>query len=143
MPRIVHDSVEEVAVRQRRSIDISGQSHGTNPIPAACIKNGFLASGAIYGLAGGAPAPLDLHGQIEAMFANMAAILAAAGGSLDDIVHVSIKLADPGDRSALNRHWLNAFPDPASRPARHVDGEPLKMSPRLIAAEILAVLDPA
>jgi len=130
-------------VGQRRSIEIGGQSHGANPIPAACIKNGFLASGAIYGLAGGASAPLDLDGQVEAMFANMAAILTAAGGSLEDIVHVSIKLADPGDRAALNRHWLRAFPDATSRPARHVDGEPFHMGQRLIAAELLAVLDPA
>ena len=128
---------------KRRSIEIGGQSHGANPIPAASVKNGMLVSGAIYGLPGGATNPLDLERQCVAMFATMTEIMAAAGGSLDDVIHVAIKLADPADRAALNRQWLLAFPDTGSRPARHVDGAPLVMGKRLIAAEIMAVLDPA
>lgn len=126
---------------RRTSIDIGGYTHGANPIPAASMKNGILASGAIYGLAGGASEPGDLEGQCAALFAAMADLMAAAGGSLDDVIHVAVKLGDPADRDTLNRHWLLAFPDPASRPARHVDGTPFVMGKRLIAAEFMAVLD--
>lgn len=127
---------------KRRSIHV-GQSHGANPIPAASVKNGILMSGAIYGLAGGATEPADCEGQCAALFAAMAAILAAAGGTLDDVVHVAVKLAEPADRDSLNRHWVAAFPDPDSRPARHVDAAPLVMGQRRIAAEIVAILDEA
>lgn len=126
---------------QRRSIYVGGQGHGSNPIPAASIKGGLLASGAVYGSPPKPAEPIGLDEQCETLFANIDEILHAAGGSFDDVVHVAVSLADPSDRELLNKHWERAFPDPASRPARHVDSEPMPAGARLIAAEFLAMID--
>ena len=64
--------------------------------------------------------PADLDGQIANIFAHVRALMEAAGGTPDDIVKMTFWLADYRDREALNREWLNMFPDAASRPARHV-----------------------
>lgn len=49
-------------------------------------------------------------------------------------------LVDFRDRAALNREWLAAFPDQASRPARHVVKAELD-NDLLVQADIVAVLD--
>ena len=126
---------------KRRSIKIGGQKHGVHPIPSASIKNGMLASSAVYGAPVKPDEPISMEEQCASLFANMAEICEAASGSLDDIIHVSIKLKDPSDRDALNANWESAFPDPDSRPARHVDATPLDHGARLIAAEFLAMID--
>ncbi len=126
---------------QRRSIYVGGQGHGSNPIPAASIKGGLLASGAVYGSPPNPDEAIGLDGQCETLFANMEEILRAAGGSFDDVVHVAVSLADPANRELLNAHWLRAFPHPESRPARHVDSNPMPAGARLIAAEFIAMID--
>jgi len=130
-------------VDSRKSIYTGGQQHGSNPIPAACLKNGLLVSGAVYGAdpsaaTPGAPDP-GLDEQCAVLFARIRDIVTAAGGGLEDIVKISIRMADPAQREVLNKHWLQHFPDPASRPARHV--EPMPAGRRLIAAEFMAMLD--
>ena len=126
---------------QRRSIYVGGQAHGANPIPAASIKNGLLASSAVYGAPPKPQEVISLDRQCGNLFTTIEEIVRAAGGSLADVVHVAISLADPSDRESLNEHWLRAFPDPASRPARHVDPDPMPAGSRLIAAEFLAMID--
>lgn len=126
---------------KRRSINIGGQKHGAHPIPAASIMNGLLASSAVYGSPAKPDEPITLEQQCANLFANIGDILRTAGGSFDDVVHVAIKLGDPANRAPLNVEWERAFPDPASRPARHVDSGPMAAGPRLIAAEFLAMLD--
>lgn len=126
---------------ERRSINIGSQKHGAHPIPSASLKNGMLASSAVYGSPVKPDEPIGIDDQCASLFATMAEICREAGGSLDDIIHVSIKLKNPAERDALNAHWETAFPDPASRPARHVDAAPLDHGARLIAAEFLAMID--
>jgi 2-iminobutanoate/2-iminopropanoate deaminase len=126
---------------QRRGIYVGGQGHGANPIPAASMKGGLLASGAVYGAPPKSSESIGMDRQCETLFANIDEILRAAGGSFEDVIHVAISLADPSDRKLLNEHWLRAFPDPASRPARHVHHEAMPPGSRLIAAEFLAVID--
>src|SRR5262245_21112599 len=106
---------------RRVSIYIETQKHGSNPIPAACMNDGLLVSGAVYGLDTSSAHDLGLDEQCASLFGNIAAIMQAAGGTLEDIVSVSVSLANPADRTALNKYWLERFPDPQSRPARHVD----------------------
>ncbi len=125
----------------RRSIYVGAQGHGAHPIPAASIKNGMLASSAVYGSPSKPTGTICLNEQCANLFSTMEEILSTAGGSLDDVIHVAIKLADPSNRASLNEHWLRAFPDENSRPARHVDPEPMPEGPRLIAAEFLAMID--
>jgi 2-iminobutanoate/2-iminopropanoate deaminase len=102
---------------ERRSISIGGFSHD-NPIPAASQVGPLVMSGLINGLGASGEAP-DLRAQLEAMFANVGTILQAAGGDMGQIAKMTVWLKDPADRAELNAVWLEQFPDPSSRPARH------------------------
>ena len=54
--------------------------------------------------------------QTRQCLANIAAILEAAGSSLDKIVSATIVLADEDDFSGMNEEWLKWFP--SNPPAR-------------------------
>ncbi|WP_068875906.1 MULTISPECIES: RidA family protein [unclassified Phenylobacterium] len=104
----------------RRSIEVEGFNHGAQPIPAACRVGPLIMTGGVYGLD---PAtgtiPDDVARQAQLMFANLARILDAAGAGLADVAKVTVYVKIPEARPAVNAEWLQAFPDPASRPARH------------------------
>lgn len=115
---------------RRMSIYVEGFSH-KNPIPAACRIGPLLESGSIQGTD---PATgrygATLAEQSALMFAHVQRIVEAAGGSLADIVKVTVWMRDRANRAPLNEEWLRLFPDPDSRPARHaiqadLDGEKL------------------
>jgi 2-iminobutanoate/2-iminopropanoate deaminase len=109
-----------------RSIHVPGLGHGSNPIPAAARRGPLLVTGGISGVdrtTGTRPAGVDE--QIGNMFANLAAVLAAGGASVDDVVQVAVVLADGASRPLLNDEWVKTFPDEAARPARHVVVRPL------------------
>ena len=87
-------------MEKRRSIDVAGAKH-VNPIPSASRRGPIVASGAISGAdpeTGNVPADLDVLGAIElpvflcavyfhtASFENVRRVMAAAGGSPEDIV---------------------------------------------------------
>lgn len=104
---------------RRKSIYVEGFSH-KNPIPAACVIGGMLYSGSIQGTD---PATgkygATLEEQCVLMFAHVRRIVAAAGGSLADIISMTVWMNDRTQRAALNVPWLEMFPDPQARPARH------------------------
>lgn len=104
----------------RRSIEVDGFNHGAQPIPAACRVGPLIMTGGVYGLD---PAtgkiPDEVGEQARLMFANLARILAAAGAGLGDVAKMTVYVKVPEARPAVNAEWLQAFPDPASRPARH------------------------
>lgn len=104
----------------RRSVVVGGFAH-ENPIPAASRIGPFIFSGAIT--ARSAPSgemPEGLDAQASSVFEHMREIVEASGATLDDIIKVTVWLAEYRDRAALNREWLAAFPRPTSRPARQV-----------------------
>ncbi|GAA5051386.1 RidA family protein [Nocardia callitridis] len=107
---------------RRRSVYVEGFAH-ENPVPAACVIDNVLFTGAVHGGGRGSDpeefSP-DAATQCERMFERVLAIMSAAGGSADDIVKMSVRIASPAVRGALNRFWGNLFPDPHSRPARQV-----------------------
>lgn len=127
---------------KRKSIEIEGVGHGKMPIPMASLKGGLLATGAVYGWQPG-EAEAGIEPQVCKLFSNLEAILTAAGGSMDDIVKMSVTLASGDFRATLNEVWTAYFPDPHSRPARHVKIAEIANRNRLIATEILAVIEPA
>jgi 2-iminobutanoate/2-iminopropanoate deaminase len=106
--------------RSPRSIDIPGASHKA-PIPAAARVGNVICTSAI---AGKDPAsgelPADMTAQVRNTFANLRAVLDAGGGSLQDLVKLSISIKDDAVREAVNAEWLACFPDPHDRPARHI-----------------------
>lgn len=126
---------------RRKSIEIPGLSHGNNPIPQASLMGNLLISGGISGQEPGNPQlPEDLESQTRLMFANIRRIMAAAGGSTDDIVKVTVFLKHGLSRDPINLEWLAMFPDQTSRPARHtILYEP--PGAMLVQCEIVALLE--
>lgn len=125
----------------RRSIYIEGFSHGKNPVPAASVIGNTLMTGAVFGTeraTGEVPAAVEE--QCRLMFENVGRILEAAGGRFDDILKMTFYLRPGVSRELVNQHWVARFPDPASRPARHVvvsDHLPASMS---LQCDLVALL---
>jgi 2-iminobutanoate/2-iminopropanoate deaminase len=124
---------------RRISFYVEGFGH-KNPIPAACRVGDLLMSGIVYGLdpATGKPAE-GLDAQCRLMFQHIRSIMAAAGGSTDDIVKVTVWLADRSQREPVNREWLAMFPDEANRPARQAMAGDLDGG-KLVQCDFVAVM---
>jgi len=54
----------------------------------------------------------DVAGQAERALANLAAILGAAGSGLDQLVKVTVYLAEIGDWPAVNEVYARVLPEP-------------------------------
>jgi 2-iminobutanoate/2-iminopropanoate deaminase len=124
---------------RRTSYYVEGFGH-KNPIPAACRVGDLLMSGIVYGLdpATGKPAE-GMDQQCRLMFQHIRAIMAAAGGSTDDIIKVTVWLADRSQRDPVNREWLAMFPDAATRPARQAMAGDLDGG-KLVQCDFVAVM---
>jgi 2-iminobutanoate/2-iminopropanoate deaminase len=90
----------------------------TGPVPQAVESGGWIFVSALFGTdpqTGERPA--EAAAEAEQVFANLAAILAAAGAGLSDVVRVGIFMRDlQRDRPAFNTAWVRHFGD--HRPAR-------------------------
>jgi 2-iminobutanoate/2-iminopropanoate deaminase len=127
-------------VSKRVSYELVGLEHD-NPIPAASRIGPFLVTSAINGKdAGSGQFPSGIDAQCARMFANVRLVLGAAGATPEDVLKVSVWLKDRADRPHVNTYWLEMFPDPHSRPARHTFTAPDLKDPMLVQCEILAVL---
>lgn len=129
---------------RRRSIHIEGFAH-ENPVPAACVIDNLLFTGAVHGGGQGSdPAQFspDAATQCQRMFERVLEILSVAGGSAEDIVKMSVRIASPEVRQDLNRMWDHVFPDPDSRPARQVTVGTTQPH-ILVQCEVVAVLSHA
>lgn len=105
-------------MQRRRSIYLDGFGH-KNPIPAACMIDGLLMTGIIYGQdPETGKAAEGLERQTELMFTHLRAILDAAGMTTEDILKVDVLLLDRSQRGPLNVQWEAMFPDPDNRPVR-------------------------
>jgi 2-iminobutanoate/2-iminopropanoate deaminase len=124
---------------KRQSIYVEGFGH-KNPIPAACRLGNILMSGIVFGLdpATGKAAP-TLEEQCALMFRHIRAIMAEAGGSTDDIVKITVWMSDRSQRAAVNKEWLDMFPDPATRPARQAMAADLDGG-KLVQCDFMAVM---
>ena len=126
---------------RRTSIYVEGFSH-KNPIPAACRIGDMLYSGSIQGTdpaTGRYGATLDEQSVL--MFAHLQRIVEAAGGTLEDVIKVTVWMRDRANREPVNRVWLQLFPDAHSRPARHAIHAPNLDGEKLIECSFTAVLD--
>ncbi|MGR9167328.1 RidA family protein (plasmid) [Rhizobium leguminosarum] len=125
---------------RRKSVTVDGLAH-KYPVPNACRIGNLIVSGAIHGVD---PAthimPDDLTSQCAHVFANMKAIVEAAGGSIGDIIKMTVYLRDRDNRGPLNAEWVQMFPDPETRPARH--SQPLLVGgPALVQCDFMAVVE--
>jgi 2-iminobutanoate/2-iminopropanoate deaminase len=90
----------------------------TGPVPQAVEVDGWIYVSALFGTdPHTGTLPPDATGEADRLLANLAAILAAAGASLDDVVRVGIFMRHlQRDRPAFNEVWTRHFGD--HRPAR-------------------------
>lgn len=120
------------------SIDVEGVRL-RNPIPPAARIGPVVATSALTGRAPDGTMPTSLDDQCANAFRQLRIVLAAAGGTSQDVLRLTVHLADPHDRTALNREWLALYPDEAHRPARHVVAATLADGAR-IQLEALAIV---
>jgi len=123
----------------RRSIEVPGLRHSA-PIPQASVVGNLLVSGGIGPVdpqTGAAPDGTDE--QVAMVFANVRRVLAAAGGSAEDVVKCTVFVRDRAIRPVVDKYWVEMFPDDASRPARHTLPTDLQGGMQL-QLEIMAVL---
>jgi reactive intermediate/imine deaminase len=113
------------------------------PAPIGPYSQAIRAGGAVYlsgqiGLdpASGQLVPGGVAAQAEQVFANLAAVAEAAGGSLAHAVKLTIYLTDLASFAAVNDVMARVFREPF--PARATVG--VKELPRGAAVEVDAVL---
>jgi enamine deaminase RidA (YjgF/YER057c/UK114 family) len=128
---------------ERRSIEVPGFNHAPQPIPAACRMANIVVTGGIYGLdVDSGKVPDDPARQTALMFENLQRVLAAAGATLGQVVKMTFWVRNPEARAFINPAWLEAFPDPRSRPARHTLQNDHMPANLLIQCDALAVVTP-
>lgn len=120
-----------------RSVHLPGGSHKA-PIPSGATVGGLFFSSGINGKdPETGKAPEDVRDEARFAFANLARLLAEAGGSVDDVGVVTVFLKDRKDKEHVDEAWLATYPDPERRPARHaVAGD----GPQRIQLQVIAVL---
>lgn len=80
----------------------------------------------------------DIEAQCRQVFANVRAVLEAAGARWEDLIDVTVFLTDMArDFQAYNRVWDDYFPDPAAAPCRTTLG--IDALPTPIAIELKCV----
>ena len=97
---------------KRQSIHIEGFVH-KNPIPSACRLGNMLMSGIITGID---PATGKVAPTLEAAVRLHVRACARDHGRrpaavTDDIIKMTVWMADRSKRDAVNAEWLKMFPD--------------------------------
>lgn len=121
------------------------QAVSTDQAPAALgpYSQAIVAGGLIFcsGMAGIDPAtgtfPGGIEAQTEQALVNLAAVLAEAGASMDDIVKTTIFYDDVEDFGRLNEVYARHMPDPP--PARSAPAHIRLPRGLLVSIEAIAV----
>jgi 2-iminobutanoate/2-iminopropanoate deaminase len=123
----------------RRAVSSDRAPEALGPYSQAIIAGGFVFCS---GMAGIDPAtgtiPEGIEAQTEQALVNLAAVLAAAGTSMDDVVKTTIFYADVEDFSRLNEVYARHVPDPP--PARSAPAHVRLPRGLLVSIEAIAVL---
>lgn len=101
-----------------RLIETSEAPAHTGPVPQAVEAGGWIYVSALFGADPTTHAiPADARDEAEQLFANLTAILDAAGAGLTDVVRVGIVMRElQRDRPVFNQVWAQHFGE--HRPAR-------------------------
>ena len=107
------------------------------PYSQGVIANGFLFTAGQIAIdpATGQVVPGDVVAQTERVMANLAAILANAGATWNDVVKTTVFLHDMSDFPAVNEVYAKALGD--ARPARST--VQVSALPRNVLVEIEAI----
>ncbi len=124
-----------------RSIHVEGLQHGA-PIPmGARVGNMIFSSGIIGADPSTGQVPEDLESQCGFAFANMKTMVENAGGTVQNIGSIKVYMKDRSQREAVNRPWLEMFPDEDDRPPRHAIEYGAFPPGVLVQLEVIAVAD--
>jgi 2-iminobutanoate/2-iminopropanoate deaminase len=101
-----------------REIHTNRAPEHTGPVPQAVQADGWIYVSALFGVdPETGRIPDDARAEAEQLFANLAAILAAADTALTDVVRVGIFMKQlQRDRPVFNEVWQEVFG--GHRPAR-------------------------
>lgn len=124
---------------KRQVLHVKGSNH-QNPIPTAVKVGNMVYTSAIIGsdLETG-QMPESVEKEVANLFHYMREIMELAGGTTDDIAHLSVSLTDREYKKIVNVEWLKMFPNEDDRPARHSTVQKLRDGLR-VQIEMTAVL---
>src|SRR6476659_4733776 len=123
----------------RKAVSSDQAPAALGPYSQAVVAGAFIFCS---GTAGIDPAtgtiPEGIEAQTEQALANLAAVLAAAGASMADVVKTTIFYADVEDFGRLNSVYARHMPDPP--PARSAPAHVRLPRGLLVSIEAIAVL---
>lgn len=124
---------------KRQVIQINGSAH-ENPIPTAVKIGNMVYTSALMGTdPSSGQMPETVEEEVAQLFTNILEIMEKAGGSSENIAHLSVSVTDRSYKEIVNKEWLKLFPDPDNRPARHTTVHSLKPGVH-VQVEMVAVL---
>ncbi|MCW2993224.1 MAG: RidA family protein, partial [Conexibacter sp.] len=123
----------------RQAVSSEQAPAALGPYSQAIVAGGFVFCS---GMAGIDPAtgdiPEGIAAQTEQALVNLAAVLAAAGASMDDVVKTTIFYSDVEDFGTLNEVYARHMPDPP--PARSAPAHVRLPRGLLVSIEAIALL---
>ena len=123
----------------RIAISSAAAPPALGPYSQAIVANGLVFCSGTAGIdpeTGEAPAGIEA--QTEQALRNLAAVLAEAGASMDDLVKTTIFYSDVATFGALNEVYARHMPDPP--PARSAPANVQLPRGLLVSIEAIAVL---
>ncbi|TWT01802.1 RidA family protein [Planomicrobium sp. CPCC 101079] len=124
---------------KRIVLHVKGSNH-QNPIPTAVKIGNMVYTSAIIGSdPETGEVPEKVEEEVANLFHYLKEIVEIAGGSTDDIAHLSVSVTDREYKKVVNQEWLKMFPDENNRPARHSTLQDLREGLR-VQIEMTAVL---
>ena len=129
--------------KRPRSLEVPGVSHGAAPIPLGARVGNAIYSSVIPGVdRTTGKLGEDAASQARFAFDNMRSMLEAGDARLEDVVRMTVYLKDNAARDHINDQWLECFPDPHDRPARHTLMYDLQGG-MLLQLEVVAIVAPS
>ena len=108
---------------ERSNHEIPGHGHH-DPIPMGARIGDLYASSGVSGVDPSSADKLEpvegAAGQAHFGIRNVRTLAEAGGMSAEDIGHITVLVQDYADVAAVDKEWLEMFPDPADRPARQI-----------------------
>ncbi|MGG3692364.1 RidA family protein [Heyndrickxia ginsengihumi] len=124
---------------KREVLHVKGSNH-QNPIPTAVKIGNMVYTSAIIGSdPETGEMPESVQEEVANLFHYMREIMELAGGTTDDIAHLSVLVTDREYKKVVNVEWIKMFPDENNRPARHSTVQNLREGLR-VQIEMTAVL---
>ena len=122
----------------RTAVSSDGAPTALGPYSQAIVANGMIFCSGMAGIDPATSAiPEGIEAQTEQALVNLAAVLRAAGATMDDVVKTTIFYADAADFATLNEVYARHMPDPP--PARSAPANVRLPHGLLVSIEAIAV----